>query len=301
MANYQATVRLRPEVRDFIRHRRWVHRGDVVAYGPNIRCASFSTDATGFRHSSHGDRDYSVADYFEQPRYGIVLGPSSVYGFGLAGNQNTIPSVLAERFGFPFANVGFPEGSSRTLFAMLFAFVARAKRPPSIVLHVSGGDFTSFCYTSVADPVFGPPNLLQMKRAIQERGGVGQPTSQMGRLIAFTSLWTRAIAQMCRARNIPLVLADDTTFFEKESPSEIDIQCGLGVPSNTPQRLQFETHCKHGPQFHAVRLALAKNLDIPIAGPGRTNSIGFVDEFHYDREGTLTLCGDYAAAIAPLL
>ena len=31
-------MRLRPEVREFIRNRKWVHRGDVVTYGPNIRC-----------------------------------------------------------------------------------------------------------------------------------------------------------------------------------------------------------------------------------------------------------------------
>ena len=54
MANYQAIMRLRPEVRDFIRHRRWVHRGDVIAYGPKIACDSFSTDGAGFRHSTLG-------------------------------------------------------------------------------------------------------------------------------------------------------------------------------------------------------------------------------------------------------
>ena len=95
MANYQNIVRLRPEVRDFIRNRRWVHRGEVISYGPNIRCDPFSTDGAGFRHSTLGGETLSVADCLKRERYGIVLGPSTVYGFGLAGNENTMPSLLA--------------------------------------------------------------------------------------------------------------------------------------------------------------------------------------------------------------
>src|SRR6059058_1194819 len=141
MANYQAIARLRPEVRDFIRNRRWVHRGDVVAYGPNIRCDAFSTDGAGFRHSTLSGANYGLVNCAKRERYGLVLGPSSVYGFGLAGNENTMPSLLAERFGFPFANVGFPEGNSRSLFGMLLAIITRAPNPPSAVVHISGGDF----------------------------------------------------------------------------------------------------------------------------------------------------------------
>src|SRR3954467_10973505 len=170
MANYQNIMRLRPEVRQFIRNRRWVHRGDVITYGANVSCASFSTDMTGFRHSTFKDDTLSFGQCIERERYGLVLGPSSVYGFGLAGNENTMPSVLAERFGFPFANLGLPEGNSRNLFSLLFAIIVRAPRPPSAVLHISGGDYTNFCYTQIADPVFGSPNLRQMKMALEERG-----------------------------------------------------------------------------------------------------------------------------------
>src|SRR3982750_941031 len=153
MANYQNIARLRPEVRDFIRHRRWVHRGDVIVYGANIRCGSFSTDARGFRHSRFAGEDLSVGDCAQRERYGLVLGPSSVYGFGLDGNENTMPSLLAERFGFPFANSGLPEGNSRNLFSILLSIAARAAKPPSAVVHISGGDFTSFCYSTFADPI----------------------------------------------------------------------------------------------------------------------------------------------------
>jgi hypothetical protein len=301
VANYQTIMRLRPEIREFIRNRRWVHRGDVMVYGPNIRCDSFSTDAAGFRHSVFGGEALSVHDCLQRERYGLVLGPSNVYGFGLAGNENTMPSLLAERFGFPFANVGLPEGNSRNLFSLLAAFIARAPRPPVVVVHISGGDFTNFCYTSIADPVFGSPNLMQMQQVMKERGGRPPPATQIPPLLAFTSLWIRAIAQVCRMNRIPLVLGNDTTFFEKRKPSAIERESELGKPSSAAQQLQFATHKKFVDDYSERRKSVAKALGVPLAGPGRTNDIGFIDEYHYDREGTRALCDDFAKAIEPLL
>jgi hypothetical protein len=294
-------MRLRPEVREFIRNRRWVHRGEAIAYGPNIRCDSFSTDGAGFRHSVFGGKTLSAHDCLQSERYGLVLGPSNVYGFGLAGNENTMPSLLAERFGFPFANIGLPEGNSRNLFSILTAFIARAPRPPSVVVHISGGDFTNFCYTSIADPIFGSPNLLQMRQVLKERGGLPPPEAQINPLLAFTSLWIRAIAQLCRMNKIPLVLGDDTTFFEKSKPSATDLECGLGKAINAAQERQFATHKKFVGDYSDRRKSLAKALAVPLAGPGRTNDIGFIDEFHYDRDGTRALCDDFAEAIQTLL
>jgi hypothetical protein len=301
MANYQNIVRLRPEVREFVRNRRWVHRGDVVAYGPNIRCDSFSTDGAGFRHSTFRGEAMTMHDCVQRERYGLVLGPSSVYGFGLAGNENTMPSLLAEHFGFPFANIGLPEGNSRNLFSILLSIIARAPSAPAAVLHISGGDFTNYCYTSVADPVFGSPNLKQMKMVLEERGGSSRPEMHIQPLLAFTSLWIRAIAELCRTRKIPLVLADDTTFFEKLAPNELELQSELGKPSNSAQERQFATHKNFVGDYHERRKAVAEILRVPLAGPGRTNGIGFIDEFHYDRDGTRALCDDFAAALEPLL
>jgi hypothetical protein len=301
MANYPAIIHLRPEVRTFIRNRIWVHRGDVIAYGPNIRCDAFSTDAMGFRHSTFGGETLSVADCTERERYGLVLGPSSVYGFGLAGNENTMPSLLAERFGFPFANVGFPEGNSRSLFGMLLAIIARAPNPPAAVVHISGGDFTNFCYSGIADPVFGSPNLKQINQAIEERGGRPPAGGQIQPLLAFTSLWIRAVAELCRGRKIPLVLGDDTTFFEKSEPNEIERESELGTPLNPAQKLQFATHRKFVLDYHSRRKSVADALKVPLAGPGKVNTLGFIDEFHYDRDGTRALCDDFARGIEPLL
>lgn len=302
MANYEAIMRLRPEVRPFVRNRRWVHRGDVISYGPNVSNDEFSTDQAGFRHSMFKGETLSLTDCAARDRYGLVLGPSSVYGFGLAGNEHTMPSLLAERFGFPFANVGMPEGNSRTMFAMLMAIVARAKRPPSAVVHISGGDYTSFCYTSIADPVFGPPNIKQIAMVLKERGGkLPAPERQIKPLLAFTSMWIRAIAQLCRASKIPLVLADDTTFFEKRKPSALERECELGKPFGDSQARQFDCHRKFVDDYHGRRKQVADALGVPLAGPGKTNTLGFIDEFHYDRDGTRALCDDFAAGLAPLL
>lgn len=301
MANYQNIMRLRPEVREFIRNRRWVHHGDVLTYGSNIASPSFSTDMAGFRHSTFNGETLSVVNCIARERYGLVLGPSSVYGFGLGGNENTMPSLLAERFGFPFANLGLPEGNSRNLFSLLLAIIARAQHRPSVVVHISGGDFTNFCYTQIADPVFGSPNLRQMKMALEERGGPPPIQRQIRPLLRFTSLWIRAIAELCRTRRIPLVLGDDTTFFEKAQPSQIEIDSELGKPFNPPQQRQFDTHKKFVEAYHTRRKTLAEQLRVPLAGPGKTNDIGFIDEFHYDREGTQALCDYFADGIEPLL
>jgi lysophospholipase L1-like esterase len=301
MANYQAIVRQRPEVRDFIRHRRWVHRGEVVVYGANTRCPSFSTDMLGFRHSVFSGETLSVADCLQRERYGVVLGSSHLYGFGLAGNENTIPSILGEQFGFPFANVSMPEASSRNLFSQLLAFIVRAKRPPSAVILMSGGDFTSFCFTSIADPVFGSPNLKQMQDATRERRSPPAPDASFQALLAYTSLWSRSIAQLCQAQGIPFLFASDTTFFEKAEPSALEQACDLGVPSGDGQARQFATHKKYFKDFCARREAISAALRVPLAGPGPSNGLTFVDEFHYDRAGTRALADDYAAALEALL
>jgi len=301
VANYQAIVRQRPEVREFIRNRRWVHRGEVVVYGANTRCDAFSTDEQGFRHSVFEGKAFSVADCLKAKRYGVVLGSSHLYGFGLAGNENSIPSLLAEQFGMPFANVSIPEANSRNLHSLLKGCIAQAKAPPAMVIHMSGGDFTSFCFTSLADPIFGSPNLRQIESALSERGI--EPDSELffPALLSFNGFWTNMIVQLCRANEAPFLLASDTTFFEKSAPSDADRHCKLGVPSNPPQARQFDTHKAYFTRFCEHRNALAAKLGVPIAGPGPKNDLSYVDEFHYDRPGAARIAADYAEAIGNLL
>ena len=302
MANYESIMRHRPEVREFVRNRRWVHRGDVLFYGANIKGEHFSTDDAGFRHSVFKGKTIGVSEIPRYPRYGLVLGASNVYGFGLAGNENTMGSVLADRFGFPFVNVGLPEGNSRSLFSLLMATLSRSKRMPSVVLHLSGGDFTSFCYTSIADPVFGPPNLKQIAGVMKERGGKRPAAgTQVNSLLSFTTLWIKAMGRLCKTAKVPFVLGEDVTYFEKAGPTGLDVECEVGTPFGKSQEIQFETHKKFVRAYHDRRQAVAKALGVPLPGPSFGNDIGFIDEFHYDRDGTRALCDHFARAIEPLL
>ena len=119
--------------------------------------------------------------------------------------------------------------------------------------------------------------------------------------MAFSTLWVRAIANLCRAQRIPLVLGNDTTFFEKRAPNPIETASGLGTPFNPAQQIQFDTHRRYVLEFSDRRIALAEQLGVTMAGPGPVNDLGFVDEFHYDADGTRSLSDDFAAGIAPLL
>jgi len=301
MANYRAIAKHHPEVREYIRLRKWVHRGEAVFYAPNIESDVLSTDGSGFRNGRWQGERLTLADCLAANRYGLVMGPSNVYGFGVPSDGHTIPSRLSELLGMPFANIGLPEGHTRNLFAILLNIATRSTRPPAAVLLLSGGDFTGWAYSGIADPVFGPPNILQLDQVLKERGGRGDAVLGSKAMLAASQLWTVASAQLCRARDIALGLGDDTTFFEKREPDDYDRECGLGVPSSPAQSRQFDIHRQLGIRFYEQRQRIGERQAVPLAGPGRSNQIGFIDEFHYDAAGVEALCADYAPAVEQAL
>lgn len=301
MADLNILMRLRPEYGQFLNQRNLVHRGEVVVFRPNTRTKHFSTDAGGFRHSVLNGQQFGVREALQRERYGLVLGSSHIFGLGVIGNEHTLSSVLSERFAMPFANASLPEGNSRNLFSLLTAFLGRAQRPPAVVVHFSGGDFTSYCYGGTADPVFGSPNLKQLGNASEKAASYPPAEETFPSLLAFTTLWTRSILQLCRSRKIPVVLGHDTTFFEKSGASAFERRCKLGSPFNPLQQRWFPIHKRYFPQFLARREEIAADLKVPIAGPGPSNELTFIDEFHYDIEGTRALAEQVSEAIAPLL
>src|SRR5690349_18645663 len=133
MANYRKIIELRPEVDDFLRNRRKLDlQGDVLSYGRNIQTDSFSTDSAGFRHTVFEGKTLALADCLRHSRYGIVLGASNTFGFGIPGNENSLSSLLGKRLGFPFVNGSMPGGNSRNLHSFLVGLIARAPAPPAI-------------------------------------------------------------------------------------------------------------------------------------------------------------------------
>lgn len=301
MANFQTIIRRRPELREFIENRGTYVRGDVLAYRPFVDCRGLSTDKRGFRHVTFKGENLGFEECLERDRYGIVTGASNIHGFGVAGNEHTLPSLLSERFGFPFANATMPGGNGRNLHSLLLEAVTRAKRPPAIVVHFSGGDYSSFCVSSICDPAYGSPNRMLLDRAIKERSGKLNADHNFQQLLTFTALWTEEIAKLCKAHSIPLVLGNDTTFFEKDKPTAIELECELGKPRMASQQRQFANHRKFGAPFYAHRRSLADTLGLPLAGPVRSDPINFMDEFHPDADGTKVLANHVGDAAEPLL
>ncbi len=165
----------------------------------------------------------------------------------------------------------------------------------------NAGDLTGYNYSGMADPIFGSPNPRQMPLVAKERKAPPAPEQFLPALLAFSTLWTQSIALMCHGRKIPFVLINDSSFFEKREPSERDIECELGVPYQLGDKRWFEGHKASAEQFFDRREALAAKLEFPLAGPGRSNDFGFIDEFHFDEDGTRAITDDVTAALKGLL
>ena len=301
MANYQRIMQLRPEMADFFQNREQIgYRGDVLAYRAKTSTDSFSIDSSGFRHSMFGGKTFSVAECRQSSRYGIVLGASNLFGFGVAGNENCMPSLLAERFGFPFANAAMPGANSRNLNSLLVGLLASAPKPPAVVIHSSGGDLASFCESSLADPIFGSPNRYQFK-SLKDSGLGPDPDQNFPRVLTFTALWTSAMASLCRVYGTDLVLIHQSTFFEKTKPNAFELECALGEPAHPKQERQFANHRKYNEPFYLKRKAIADHLQIPLAGWAMTDQLGFLDEFHCDRDGIRLMSEAVGDKVEPLL
>ena len=300
MADQSKVLEHYPEMADFRLSELIALRGDVLAYRANLSRGAFTTDAQGFRHSTFQGKQLSVADCLQSDRYGLVLGPSTFFGVGIAGNENCIASLLGERFGFPFANAAMPGGNSRTLNALLTGLIAAARHPPAVVVLSNGGDLANFCEALTADPIFGSPNRMQVKQNLGKAPGTNAEAN-LPQFLTFTSLWTSATARLCRAYKTDLVLVHQSIFFEKSKPSPVELECALGQPARGGHEGLFERFKKFGPPFYARRQELTKALGIPLAGLGLGQKLTFVDEFHLDRDGTRLLTDDIAKKIEPLL
>lgn len=196
MANYRTLVRYFPAAQDYLQQRKWVRRGDVLAYAPGARTPSFSTDDFGFRHTRFEDRDIGIANIEDYERIGFVLGSSHIFGFPLGHNGETLPSRLSERFGYPVFGIAYPEADTRTLHATLLRLLRQfAKRTEHVIL-ITGGDFTRYCYVEGADPLFGPP-ILPVDARFRP---AADTETEFANFLHFTRFWTKACGELARSR-----------------------------------------------------------------------------------------------------
>ena len=232
----------------------------------------------------------------------MVLGASNLFGSGVAGNENTMPSLLADRFGFPFANAAMPGANSRNIHSLLISLVARGNRAPAVAVVSTGCDLANFCESSRADGTFGSPNRAQLKwLEDNDDASKANPDESFPRLLAFTVLWTNALAAICRGYGIPLVLIHQSTSFEKTKLNAYEEACGLGEPFNPSQQRQFENHRKFNQPFYDKRKEIADSRKVPLAGWNLNDEISFIDEFHCDRDGIRVMSEAVSNEIEPLL
>ena len=281
MANYRAIVRQFPCAVDYLRHAtKWVRRGDVLAYPPLVRTSSFSTDAFGFRHTCFEGREIGIGDIHTYPRVGLVLGSSHVFGFGLSENSETLPSQLSELIGYPFFGIAFPEADTRTLHAALARMAQQFADRIQHVILIAGGDFTRFCYSGIADPLFGPPLLPQ-------ESSVDMPADeqrQVANILQFSLFWIARCIELAARSGVQFTLADDVTFFEKSTPDELEQICQLGVAQGPGQQKRFETHHRNKSTFQADRRQLVSKQGWWFAQFPDADKLLYVDEYHYRAE-----------------
>jgi hypothetical protein len=301
MADYREITKHYPAMADFLRNQTMIRlRGDVLSYAANLSTPSFSTDLHGFRHTKLNGQNLSIVDCVNSERYGLVLGASNSFGFGVAGNENTMASILSERLGFPFGNCAMPGASSRNLHSLLISIIAGAPRPPSIVILSSGGDLATFCDASTADPIFGSPNRNQVAAEYDRGRAPPDPEPHFTDFLNFTALWAQVIARTCRRQGAALLMVHQSTFFEKSEPTAQEISFQLGVPLNLHHERMFSNHRRFNEGFFEKRKSVAEQLEIPLAGWGATGQLSFIDEFHLDRESTRFLSEKVATEIEKL-
>lgn len=292
MANYRALLRTFPAIADYFRNARWIRRGDVMAYPPNVEARHFTTDATGFRHTIHDGRAVGLAEVAGLDGFGLLLGSSHTFGFGLSGNVETLASRLSEATGLCYLNICYPEADSRTLFASLARVLRSARGRVKHVVFISGGDFTRWCFHVRADPLFGTP-ILPMPAAEP----VPDMQEQFGNLLHFNFFWSRLAAQAVSAAGAGFLLGDDITFFEKSSPDEIERLGELGIVAGEGQRVRFESHRRFALTFQAERRKFAAAEKIAIAAFPDADRLLYIDEYHYRAETLAEIADKMAGRI----
>jgi hypothetical protein len=277
MANYFAIADRFPAARIYLKHRRWVRRGDVTAYAPDQRTPCFSTDAMGFRHTRWRGAQYGIGAADNGSPYGVVLGSSHIFGFGLEDDSGTLPSQLSDLVGFPCLNISYPEADSRSLHATLLRIVQGAPRRPALIVFFNGGDLTRYCYTGLADPLFGSP---------APEGAKTQPSAldsddAFRRLAFFSRFWAIQSARLAKRSDVPFCFAMDSTFFEKSVPTDTEAACELGVAKSPSQTRRFAIHRQRVMEFSRLRIEFAGELNLPPPWFYGFDDVAFIDEFHF--------------------
>ena len=294
MTDFRALARHHPAIRSYIRHRKWVDRSGVLAYAANTDGKAFSTDSLGFRRGQIAGIPYDSSAAFSGKPYALVLGSSHVFGFGLAGDAQTIPSQLAALTGVPCLNLSFPEAQLQALHAVATRICQQAPRPPAFIAVLPGGTLTRYAFVRRCDPLFGVPDFRN-GAAPEAMPGSPQETTQFEALLVYATFWLSQFRVLADQTACPLLVHPEATAFEKPALSETEMACGVTTPQSDPDRLRFETHRL---RYDAYTAAISAEIqsDTRLVQVDKA-ALRFLDEFHYTAAGAQTIATALADAL----
>lgn len=293
MADYSEVLRLFPATRHYLRQRRWARRGDVLAYTANLETETFSTDPYGFRHGElFGDR-YGLAEALSGAAYGLVLGASEVFGFGLDANGQTIASRLSQACGLYCLNVSFPEADLRTLCAAATRIVAQAPLTPAFIACFAGGTLSRYCYTRRCDPLFGSPDFLG-DNAESHFSGTSEETAAFTNLVDYSTFWLEQLSALASRCGCPLVIHDQPSAFDKARLDETEAVCALTDPGSGDEE-RFAAFRLRKTPFREYILAFARKGGLTASSPA--DALSFIDEFHYTASASARIASDIAQSL----
>jgi hypothetical protein len=298
MANFREIVRNFPAVRGYGGQRNWVRRGDVLAYQPDLRTPTVSTDGLGFRHTMYRDRALSVSDIPKLDRVALLLGSSHVFGYGLGSNAETLASRLSEELGYPVLSVCFPEADARTVAATFLRLLRSYGRKIDRCFFVSGGDFTRFCYSGRADPVFGVPIVELLHRGKAPPSADRDLERPLENLNRFLDFWFTIMFEAGKVFGCRLVLVEDRTFFEKSVGDALEQRCALGESASPGMQTRFDLHRNGVLTFGLARRALAERLGCQLLFFPEPDELLYIDEYHYRAETQALAARVLAAQLA---
>ena len=96
-----------------------------------------NTDDLGFRYNYHEGLLKKVSDFYKYDEVSLIIGGSSVFGFGSTSDNNTISSVLTKNTNEIFLNFGATAFNSKQELILFLNFFQKFKKIKNVII-ISG-------------------------------------------------------------------------------------------------------------------------------------------------------------------
>ena len=113
----------------------------LMTTGPkNLNNECIRTDNYGFRYSKYQRKLISIKECFELENINILIGGSTVFGVGASNSNNTISSILSEKTGDVWINLGMRACNSLQEYLNLLRIITKFKKIQNIVFYTGIND-----------------------------------------------------------------------------------------------------------------------------------------------------------------